>query len=204
MNRPAPARRSFSQPLLPCGIIAEAFLISNITATSSTLTLPNSTVSNLTDFLGDGQTFLLAASETNETELNAIWANGNYIFKTTNTSLPAVTVAFKVTQPNAPEVANFADLQAVDSTKEFMLSWNSFADRVGSNQIFVNIGYNSCAGTGFVTNLPGTATSVTIPAGALLPASNYVNSTLGFMNITGTTKCISAPEATRRAQSAVQ
>ncbi|MGP8233977.1 MAG: hypothetical protein ACLQVW_00985, partial [Limisphaerales bacterium] len=43
-----------------------------------------------------------------------------------------------------------------------------------------------CAGTGFATNLPGTATSTTIPAGALLPGSNYVNSTLGFINTSGT------------------
>ncbi len=171
----------------PYAVLAEASLISNITATAATLTLPDSAVSNLTDITGDGQTFLMSAPETTLTELNATWPNGNYVFKTTGASLPSVTVVLNVAQPNAPQVANFAATQAVDSTKPFMLSWNAFSDRAGTNEIFVNIGYNPCAGTGFSTNLPGTATSVTIPAGALLPASNYVNSTLGFISTTGTT-----------------
>ena len=50
----------------------------------------------------------------------------------------------------------------------------------------MNIGYDPCTGAGFATNLPGTATSTTIPAGALLPGTSYANSTLGFINTTGT------------------
>ena len=93
--------------------------------------------------------------------------------------------SFNLTQPNAPAIANFAAVQAVDSTKPFTLSWNSFSNRVDTNEVFVNIGYNPCSGTGFVTNLPGTATSTTIPAGTLSPGSNYLNSELGFFNVTG-------------------
>jgi hypothetical protein len=182
------------EPTDPYAIIAEVSLVSNLTASAATLTLPNTDVSNLDNFLGDGKTFLMSALETNEAQLNASWPNGNYKFTTTGASLPVVTVAFNVTQPNAPQIANFAAVQAVDSTKPFILSWNAFSNRVDTNEIFVNIGYNPCAGTGFGTSLPGTATSVTIPAGALLPGSNYVNSTLGFINTTGTSNA--SPEYT--------
>jgi methionine-rich copper-binding protein CopC len=174
------------EPTIPYVVLAEVSLFSNLTASAASLTLPNSAVSNLADLLGDGQTFSISDFNTNEANLNASWPNGNYIFKTTGASLPAVTVAFNVAQPNAPQVSNFAAAQAVDSTEPFKLSWNAFSNRAGTNEIFVNIGYDQCAGTGFITNLPGTATSTTIPAGALLPASNYVNSTLGFISTTGT------------------
>jgi hypothetical protein len=173
-------------PSNPYGIIAEVSLVSNLTATAASLTLPDSGVSNLDNLLGDGQTFLMSGLDTNLAELNASWPDGNYTFNTTGASLPAVTVAFNLAQPNAPQIANFAALQAVDSTKPFTLSWNAFSNRQGTNEIFVNIGYDPCTGAGFVTNLPGTATSTTIPAGALQPGSNYVNSTLGFLNTIGT------------------
>jgi hypothetical protein len=174
------------EPATPYAVIAEVSLISNLTATAASLTLPDAVVSGLANFLGDGQTFLTNALETNAAELNASWPSGTYTFNTTGASLPAVNVDFNLTQPDAPHIANFAAVQAVDSTKPFTLSWGAFSNRVGTNEIFVNIGYNPCAGTGFVTNLPGTATSTTIPAGALPPGSNYVNSTLGFINTTGT------------------
>jgi len=170
-------------------VIAEVLLVSNLTATAATLTLPNSTVSNLQNFIGDGQTFLAIDPESNSTVLNASWPVGTYTFNVSGTtpSFPAVTVAFNLTQPNAPQIANFAAAQAVDATKAFMLSWNSFTARAGTNEIFINIGYNSCTGTGFSTNLPGTATSVIIPTNTLAPGSNYLNSTIGFINASGTT-----------------
>jgi methionine-rich copper-binding protein CopC len=172
-------------PLDPYAIIAEVSLVSNLSATAATLTNPKAAVSNLTDIVGTGQSFLLSAAETNVTELNASWPTGDYVFKTTGASLPAVTVDLDIAQPNAPEVANFALAQAVDSTKAFMLTWDAFSSRAGTNEIGVNIGYDACAGTGFYTNLPGTATSVTIPADALLPATSYSNSILVFINTTG-------------------
>ncbi len=168
------------EPGFSYDVIAEAYLVSNLTATAASLTLPNSTVSNLANFTGDGQSFLLTGINSSLAELNASWPAGNYTFTTTGASLPAVTVAFNLAQPNAPQIANFAATQAVDPTKPFTLSWNAFSNPADTNQIFVNIGYDPCAGTGFVTNLPGTATSTTIPAGALLPGSNYVNSSPGF------------------------
>ena len=174
------------EPANPYFITVEVSLVSNLTASAASLTLPNFAVSNLADLLGDGQTFSTSDFDTNATELNASWPNGQYTFTTTGASLPAVTVSFDLAQPNAPQIANFAATQAVDATKPFTLSWNPFTNRVGTNEIFVNIGYNPCAGTGFATNLPGTATSITIPAGVLQPASNYDNCSLGFFNTTGT------------------
>jgi len=175
------------EPDVPYAIITEVSLVSNLTATAASLTLPDSTVLKLDDFTGDGQTFLTNDIYTNLSELNAAWPNGSYKFTTTGTApaFPVVTVDFNITQPNTPAIANFTAVQAVDSTKPFILSWNSFSNRVGTNQVFVNIGYNPCSGTGFITNLPGTATSTTIPAGVLSPGSNYLNSELGFQNVTG-------------------
>jgi len=173
-------------PSNPYGVIAEVSLVSNLTATAAILTLADSAVSNLDNLSRDGQTFLTYDLTTNVTELTASWPDGNYTFNTTGAGLPAVTVAFNLAQPNAPQIANFAAVQAVDSTKPFTMSWNAFSNRVGTNQIFVSVGYDACAGTGFSTNLPGTATSTTIPAGALQPGTNYTNSTLGFLSAIGT------------------
>ena len=185
------SQTSASPPALnpsdPYAVLAEVSLFSNLTATAASLTLPDSAVSNLDNLLSDGQTFLLTDANSDVTELNATWPDGNYTFKTTGAGLPAVTVAFNLAQPNAPQIANFAAVQAVDSTKPFTLSWDAFSKRQGTNEIFVNIGWDPCTGAGFGTNLPGTATLTTIPAGALQPGTNYPNSTLGFFNTIGTT-----------------
>jgi hypothetical protein len=169
--------------------LAEVSLISNLTATAATVMLPGGSVSNLPNLTGDGQTFFTFDGETNTTVLNSSWPAGTYTFNVTGTSpsFPSVPVTFNLTQPNVPQIANFAASQEVDATKAFTLTWNSFSTRAGTNQIFISIGYNSCAGTGFSTNLPGTATSVTIPANTFVPGSNYLNSTIGFINASGTT-----------------
>ena len=113
-------------PSTPYGVIAEVSLFSNLTATAASLTLPDAAVSNLDNLLGDGQTFLTSDLKTNLTELTASWPNGDYTFKTTGAGLPAVTVAFNLAQPNAPQIASFAAVQAVDSTKPFTLSGMRF------------------------------------------------------------------------------
>jgi methionine-rich copper-binding protein CopC len=170
-------------------IIVEVSLVSNLTATAANLMLPGGSVSNIPSSGGDSQTFLTFDQESSSNVLNSSWPVGTYTFNLSGATpaFPAVAVAFNLTQPNVPQLANFSTIQAVDATKAFTLSWNSFSARAGSNQVFINIGYDPCAGTGFVTNLPGTATSVTIPANTLVPGSNYVNSTIGFLNASGTT-----------------
>ncbi len=173
-------------PTTPYAVIAEVVLISNLNATAASLTFPDGSMTNLQSLGFSGETFLTFDNETSASALNAAWPNGTYTFNVTGASLPPVTVAWNIAQPNTPQVANFAAAQAVDSTKPFTLTWNAFTGRVATNEIFLNIGYDPCAGTGFSTILPGTATSLTIPAGALQPGSNYVKSTLGFINAAGT------------------
>ena len=174
-------------PIIPYGVIAEVSLVSNLSATAASVTSPNGTVTTLQNIEAGGQAFLAADDLMSARALNAAWPNGNYTFNVSGASLPAVTFSWDIAQPNTPQLANFAAVQAVDSTKSFTLSWNAFTNKVGTNEISVNIGYDSCAGTGFSALLPSTATSTTIPAGTLAPGSNYVNCTLGFINAIGVT-----------------
>jgi hypothetical protein len=176
--------------LTPYGVLAEVSLASNLTASGAGLALPDGAVSDLMGgFAGPG-VFLGSFPETSLTTLNTDWPDGTYTFELTNASpsFPSVSVDWNLAQPDAPTVANWAAAQAVDPTKSFTLTWNSFSNRLANtNQIGITIGYNPCAGTGFSTNLPGSATSVTIPANVLAPSSNYVDCNLVFQNISGKT-----------------
>jgi methionine-rich copper-binding protein CopC len=166
-------------------VLAEATLVSNLNGTAAFVSLPNQAVTNLPDVSGTGQLFLTSDSETSLTTLNNNWPAGTYTFNVSGTSpaLPQVPVSWNLTQPNAPQIANYTAAQSVDPTKPFTLSWNSFSATSGNtNFISINIGYNFCAGTGFSTNLPASATSVIIPAGALQASSNYTGSTIGFIS----------------------
>jgi methionine-rich copper-binding protein CopC len=177
-------------PETPYSVLAEVSLISNLTASAAGLVLASGGVSNLNSDFVDPGTFIGDYLETNLTTLNSTWPNGTYTFDLTNPSpsFPSVPVTWNLAQPNVPTIANWAATQAVDSTKAFTLTWNSFSNRIANtNEIGVNIGYDPCAGTGFTSNLPGNATSVTIPANVLSPGSNYANSILVFINVKGAT-----------------
>lgn len=171
----------------PYTFSVEASLDSNLTATAVSVDLPNGNVSNLFTG-GDTHLFITGTGTNNLSDLQAEWPSGNYSFDVKNTPLTDVTVDWNVTlQPNAPHIANYAAAQIVDSTKPFTLQWDAFTNKASTNLIEVSIGYSGCLGTGFESNLPGTATSVTIPAGVLQAGSNYPGSTLVFINGVSTT-----------------
>jgi hypothetical protein len=161
---------------------ATTTLASNRTATNVALTLPSSTVTNLTRNFFSQEMFYLFTPSTNLAAFNASYGTGNYVFNVMATSSnQQVTVNLpNVTQPNAPHVANYTSAQSVNPTQAFLLSWDAFSGGTAADYIFVNIGgVFLTANPGVTGALNGTATSVNIPANTLQANSNY-DSSIGF------------------------
>ncbi len=154
-------------------------LASNVTASAINLTLPGGTVQTLYDTLGSPLAFETGDASTNLSNLDVLWTNGTYTFQVQGASpsdaLPAqVALGFNVAQPDAPQIANFAAAQTVNPAQPFTLRWNPFSNASSSSVILVSIGYSNCpVKAGFEATLPGTATSVTIPADTLKADTSY-------------------------------
>lgn len=168
--------------IAPYSFLAETTLASNRTAIAVTLTLPSGAVSNLMQNFSRPEQFLLFASNTNLSSLNAIYGDGNYTFTLQAATNQQVTVNLpaSLTQPNPPQVTMFTAAQSVNPAQPFMLGWDPFQNGTSADYITVAIGNvfktpdPATAGA-----LSGTATSVVIPAGTLQPNSTY-DSTIGF------------------------
>jgi hypothetical protein len=167
----------------PYAFAAETVLSSNRSATSVTLTLPSSAVSNLTENFFRPEQFYLYTSRTNLSSLDATYANGNYTFNVQSAgSNQQITVNFpaSLVQPSAPHVANFIAAQSVNPAQAFTLAWDPFQSATAADYIAVTIGtVFKTPDPGTPGALSGTATSVMIPAGTLQPNSSY-ESILGF------------------------
>jgi hypothetical protein len=169
--------------LTPYGFAATTSLASNRTATSVTLTLPTSAVSNLTQNFVQHENYFLFASHTNLATFDATFPTGNYQFtvnssssnQTVNVNLPS-----SLLQPNAPHISNFAAAQTVNANQPFTLSWDAFSGGTTADFIFLDVGeVFVTAQPGAPGALAGTATSVQIPAGKLAANSNY-DCSIGF------------------------
>ena len=79
-------------------------------------------------------------------------------------------------------MSNFNAAQTVDASQPFTLTWDAFPGGTSADIISVAIGQ---AFSSTNTGLPGTATSITIPAGRLQAGSNY-DGTIGFYRFIGT------------------
>ena len=178
-------------PLLTYEFVEQSNLASNRTATAMTLTIPatpprtNSLVESLL-YPEQFQTNLFTPSLTNfDTNFPTV---GNYVFKVTNSiagSNQLVTVNLPNNPPpNAPQIINYTNAQAVNPSQPFTLNWNTFTNGGSADRIVVQINEPSTGGVGnsglllFQTSydgppagLDGTATSVTIPANILPPNS---------------------------------
>ena len=80
--------------------------------------------------------------------------------------------------PNIPRVSNFDAGQAIDATGAFTLAWEAFVGAGPDDFILVSI--DGLSGTIIETPppplegaLPGTVTSLVIPAGAMQPGQQY-------------------------------
>jgi hypothetical protein len=170
---------------------ANITLASNRSALSATVELPSTSVSNLNqDPLGP-ENFYFSASDTNLANLDAIFGSGDYIFTvvaaTSNQVVP-VNLPATLVLPAAPEITSFTAAQSVDSAQPFTLTWGAFPGGTAADFIYVIVGTNFSTSTPGNTNaLPGTATSVKIPANTLQAGSNY-NCVISFYRV------LTAPE----------
>lgn len=176
-------------PDVPYNFIATTVLASNRTANSVALTLPTSAVSNLTQNFLQPESFFLFATWTNLPLFNANFPAGNYVFNvqaTASNQQVTVNLPAHFIQPNAPHTTSFAAAQAVNAAQPFQLSWDAFQGGTAADYIYVNVGDTfESPDPGMPGALPGTATSIIIPAGTLQAGSNY-EATIGFYRATTT------------------
>lgn len=177
-------------PIAPYSFSAITSLSSNRTATNVLLTLPTSNVSNLVQIFFRPEMFTLFAFNTNLSTFNATFPSGNYTFNVQAVaSNQMVTVNFPagLVQPGAPHVTNYTAAQSVNPAQPFVLGWDPFPGGGATDFIYVVIGnVFSSTNVGSPGALPGTATSITIPAGTLQANSNY-DGTVGFYRFIATT-----------------
>ena len=173
-------------------------LASNRTATAVTLTLPTAAVSNLVQNILFPWEFYMGGYNTNLATFNATFPSGNYIYNVTATaSNQQVTVNLpNYTQPNAPQISNYAAAQAVNPSLPFTLTWNAFNGGGSTDYVEVVVGGTlfETPGFGLTNALHGTATSVTIPAGIMAANSNYL-AEVGFYHAVITTNGSTITEA---------
>lgn len=174
----------------PYSFSAITSLSSNRTATNVLLTLPTSSVSNLVQNFFAPEMFTLFAFNTNLTTFDTTFPSGNYTFTVQAVaSNQTVIVNFPSTllQPGAPHLTNYTAAQSVNPTQPFVLGWDAFPGGVSTDFVSVVIGsVFSSTNIGSPGALPGTATSLTIPAGTLQPDSIY-DSLISFYRFVSTT-----------------
>jgi hypothetical protein len=172
----APAPDTSSDPFT---FSASVNLATNRTATSATLTVPGSSPQPMSSFFA-GSYFLVGA--TNDlSKLDALYPPGNYTFvvsgspnQTVVANLPANVL------PNAPHLSNYAAAKTINAGADFTLTWDAFVGGRTNDSIGVEV-LNSLQQRVFeITNsagcpsvLPGTATSIDIPAGTLASNQTY-------------------------------
>jgi hypothetical protein len=180
-------------PATPYGLSAVTELASNRTATSVTLTFPTAAVTNLIQLPPpSAEIFLIGPIYTSLTNFDAAVPPGNYTFfveGTPSNQTVMVNLPDEATQPQpgAPHLANYPATQTVDPSQPFVLSWDAFPGGTAADYIDVDIGTNFLSPEPRTPGaLTGTAVSVTIPAGTLLPDAAYP-SRVGFFRFVGTT-----------------
>jgi hypothetical protein len=134
--------------------------------------------------------FTLVGFNTNLTAFDTNFPSGNYTFNVRAVaSNQTVIVNFPSTllQPGAPHLTNYTAAQSVNPAQPFVLGWDAFPGGGSTDFVFVVIGsVFSSTNIGSPGALPGTARTITIPAGTLQAGSNY-DSTIGFYRWVSTT-----------------
>lgn len=170
-------------PDFPYSFSALTALASNRTATAISVTPPGGSPMPLSQSPFQSEFYSTFAFRTDLTAFNTEFPGGNYVFdvqaatsnQQVNVSVPAVSA-----HPNTPRIANFDAAQNVNAAQPFQLTWDAFQGGTAADQIWVEVG-----GVWRTPDpdepgaLNGTATSVTIPAGALAAGSNY-DATISF------------------------
>jgi hypothetical protein len=135
---------------------------------------------NLTQSFLQHEDYYLVDFSTNQAALDASYPPGAYAFSVTGPSnlSASVTLPPISAQPPAPHLSNFAAAQAIDATKAFTLTWDTYQGGTASDFISVQIQDSSnkvvykSPDPGTNGALTGTATSFTIPAGKLVAGTS--------------------------------
>ncbi|MGO8676208.1 MAG: Ig-like domain-containing protein [Limisphaerales bacterium] len=161
----------------PYLFFADITVSSNQSPNSATVQLPSNSVSNLTQNPVEPWLFTLSAASSNQTTLDNAFGNGNYLFALDTAStneLATIDLPATLVQPGAPQISDYTAAQSVNPAQAFTLTWEPFVGGTASDTIFVTIGADFSTAAPTTSNaLPGTATSVAIPANTLQPGSNY-------------------------------
>src|SRR5439155_8384073 len=146
--------------------------------TNASVTFPSGTTTNLALQAG---VFRLFGSYATEAALEGAIPAGSYTVRFNQTGQPerVITMTMPPTPAVIPKIANYAEAQNIDATKDFTLRWNAFSIQAGTaivrlliadefgNWIF--LAPNAC--------VPGTldpaATSIVIRANYLRPGFYY-------------------------------
>jgi hypothetical protein len=178
-------------PTTPYGFSGVTSLSSNRTATGISLTFPTTVVSNLTQLPPpQSEIYALFVNYSILSAYDAAFPAGDYRFQVTAVSSNQTVVvnlptATSMPQPGAPHIANYAAAQTVNSAQAFVLSWDAFPGGTSADYIDVDVGPNfGSPNPGSPGTLTGSATSFTIPAGTLQPATTYT-ARVGFFRHVG-------------------
>jgi hypothetical protein len=109
-----------------------------------------------------------------EQAINAAFPFGSYTFSVTleNATSTAVINFPAATFPSAPRILNFDELQQADADNPISILWTSFSEGVSGDFILVEAGDYQTPTPTEPGALPHTATSITLPAGVLEPATS--------------------------------
>ena len=176
---------------VPYAFEAVTVLASNRTATAITLTLPNNGgTSNLTQNFVEHEDYYLFYDTQSSNVLETTFPAGSYAFNVmaaASNQTVSVALAPASNQPNAPHASNYAEAQSVNASQPFTLKWDAFSGGTSGDYISVSVDGGTevwkTGDFGTTNALPGTATSVTIPAG-ILTSNNSYTVNIGFYRAT--------------------
>ncbi|HUL51418.1 MAG TPA: hypothetical protein VLU94_02415, partial [Candidatus Nitrosotalea sp.] len=157
---------------------ATIVLSSNRTATSATLTVPGGSPQAMSSF---GSFFFVFNSTNDLTKLDALSPPGNYTFAVTGAPNQTVTANLPTnTLPNAPHLSNYAADQTINAGANFTLQWDAFVGGRTNDTISLQVLdslntvlFEITNAAGCPSTLPGTATSVVIPANTMISNQTY-------------------------------
>lgn len=189
-------------PTTPYGFSSVTSLASNRTANTITLTVPTAVPYNLTQLPPpQSEIYAYFANYTSLSAYDAAFPAGDYTFQVNGATPQTVVVnlpsATSMPQPGAPHVANYAAAQTVNAAQAFVLSWDAFPGGTAADYVDVDVSPSfGSPNPGTPGALTGTATSFTVPAGTLQPATTYT-ARIGFFRHLGTTETDYAKDAYR-------
>jgi len=190
-----------SPSLFTYDFVEQSTLASNRTATNITLTIPTSPprTNVLVESLLQPEQYQTNVFTPTLTNLDTNFPVGSYVFNVASSvSNQQVTVNLpNYSLPNAPQISNYTNAQAVNPSQPFTLFWNTFTNGGSADRIVVQVNEPSMNGnsglllfqtslSGPPAGLDGTATSVTIPA-AVLPANSTNDAFVLFAHVASTT-----------------